>query len=318
VTRSIERFICGTTLAALVALAGCSSDGDGAGSDAGTDAAVQVLLTHDEVVEACIRLGTCGVQSPRLSDCVKDFYGRLVGLGRRKLYEDMFRCANAGQGDCGAIRQCFGYARKPVRCTLASYTARCEGDVAHTCDGIAGWEQVIDCAKGGLKCGTKEAGTGTEAVCGGGSCVVGQYQRECRDKQLWQCNGGAIEIDDCTEEGLQCRDPAVGCEGPGRSCQDFAPECQGTEAVRCENGYVFRADCAKAPGDKRCEPTLAKCVPAGTECDQGATFDQCEGTTLTVCLDGTIKTFDCAALGFVGCERGGTYGNPCKAAPVYD
>lgn len=294
---------------------GCgSSDSDA--KDAAVDAAISVEpLTENDYLEACVRLHACGVQKhPRLGDCVANYRDVLLQAAQRQLYDQAYRCVNAGQGDCKIIRECLGFPGKPVKSCDATYTPRCEGEVAYNCDTLAKWEQSLDCSKGGLKCAVKQAGTTAAAVCGGGECDPAAMKADCREWKRWQCVGGAIEIQDCLESNLQCRDSTTAlCEGRGRSCREFAPECKGNTVVKCTNGYISEYDCGKT---RACDAANAKCVPGGKECATDGFFDACEGNNLVVCIDGFKRTFDCTALGFLGCEEGKP-GDACKAAPVY-
>lgn len=305
----------------------CGSDSE-AKLDSGSavDAEVPINLTIEALVEACVRLAACDVdRKPELQECVNNFFERLASLGQRKLYERLYHCANQGLGDCKTIRNCLGFASRPQdgQCD-ATYNARCEGDVAWNCDirvSGDGWEQGVDCSRGGLKCGLKKTGTTTAAICGGGKCD-NQFKPTCQDKKLLKCVGGAVEINDCPAQHLQCRDPAVeNCEGTGRSCQQVSAHCEGTKLVECRYDYRMEIDCAKLPGKKRCDDSVGECVGAGTECGGGGQtfFNTCEGGTLVACIDGFKRRFDCKKLGFEGCETATTgYGAYCKAAHVYD
>ncbi|MCA9673196.1 MAG: hypothetical protein KC503_46710 [Myxococcales bacterium] len=301
-------------------LAGCGKNDSNNTPDGGTDGKIDnTPMNEDQVLEACVRLHACGIQKhPRTGDCFSDFYNRFVRFGQRALYQSMYRCANAGKGDCKIIRECLGFQGKPQTCGTG-YQPRCDGDVAYNCDLLAKWEQGIKCSLGGLKCGLKKAGSQTQAVCGGGTCDEQQFKADCStDQKLLQCVGGAIEIIDCPEQGLQCRDPKKGvCEGKGRSCRDFSPECRGDSVFRCEQGYEWVRDCSKEFGSKKCDTGLADCVGAGTECNTDSFFDECQGDTLVVCIDGKRRTFDCKGMGFEGCVKEGSFAN-CKALPVYE
>lgn len=307
-------------LAMILALAcpmlGCSGSDSGE-KDAAVDAApVAEKLAEQALWEACVRMHACGVQKhPRLGDCVANYRDVLLNAGQRNLYDAAYACVNTGDGDCKVIRECLGFPGKPEKGCDATYEPRCEGDVAYNCDTLAKWEQKLDCAKGGLKCAVKQAGTTAAAVCGGGPCDPEAMKAECRVRQRWQCVGGAIEIEDCLESNLQCRDSTLAiCEGLGRSCREFAPECKGNVVVKCTMGYISEYDCGET---RACDAANAKCVSGGAECATDSFFDSCEGDTLVVCIDGFKRSFDCTALGFLGCEKG-TPGDACKAAPVYE
>jgi hypothetical protein len=302
---------------------GCGSGDSEKDAAVKPDSLVQVNFSHDNLIEACVRLAACNVdRKPRVSDCIENFHKRFTYFGQRKLYEALYHCANQGNGDCKVIRECLGYKGRPQNgeCDKA-FAAKCEDDVAHTCDLIVGgWLQALDCKKGGLKCAVRDTGSTKTAVCTIDSCNKDLFKPECRDRKLLTCVGGAIQIDDCPAKQLQCRDPNVGlCEGTGRSCSQTSPTCKGSVVVTCEQSYLSEIDCSKVYGKKKCDPLSVSCVGAGTQCDTGGqtTFDTCEADTLVVCIDGTLKRFDCKKMGFVGCEKA-AYGAYCKAEHVYD
>jgi len=108
------------------------------------------------------------------------------------------------------------------------------------------------------------------------------------------------------------------CEGTGRSCANIPADCEGNILVTCVEGYRSQIDCAKEPGQKRCDAASATCKGAGTQCVTGQVFDACEGGNLAVCIDGFKRTFDCVKLGFLGCKPAETYGAFCDAEPVYE
>jgi hypothetical protein len=316
------------TLLLLVALAaaGCGKSDNDKPADAGPDAFVKVSLGYDQLLEACVRLSACEVERhPFLRQCVENFQNRYAAYGQRALYDNLFACANAGGASCKVIRECLGFAGRPKKCG-SDYASRCEGDAAWSCDLVGhpkdGWEQKLDCAKGGLRCAVKETGdpgAPRVAVCGGGGCDKGA-KAECRDSKLLNCVGGALEINDCPEQQLQCRDPAVtGCEGTGRSCAQAAKQCKGSKLVSCVQGYLQEIDCAKLPGKKVCDQLTNTCRGNGSECQIDGAWDACEGDTLVACLDGYKRRYDCKAMGFLGCEKATTgYGAYCKGEPVYE
>jgi hypothetical protein len=309
---------------ALLFAAGCGSDNPKP-ADAGPDVLAPVTLSHDQLLEACVRTYACDVgRKPRLANCASDYYESLALRGQRVLYERIYDCVNKGSGDCKIIRECAGYQGRPKICDKDTHVANCKGDVAVNCDlqnRDQGWEWGLDCAKGGLKCAVQTGGTGAVAICGGGPCDPKTSQPTCRDKKQYKCSGGAIEVLDCPERGMQCRDPQVdGCEGSGRSCPLVQPSCKKTVRSECKQGYLWEVDCATAPGKKTCDQSLLACRGTGTECDQDGFFDACEGDTLVVCIDGYKRRYDCKAMGFLGCDLAGTgkYGAYCRAEPIYE
>ncbi len=312
-------------LSFMFQLASCGSTDDPESqldAQVGPDAYVPVELTWDQLLEACIRLAACEIERhPVTRDCADNYHDVFVTNGRRDLYNKMFSCANSGAGDCKIIRECMGFAGKPLECDK-TYAAKCEGEIAHTCDLISNWEQRIDCAEGNLSCGVKdtgEVGNTKTAICGGGMCDQATSANECRANKLYTCVGGAFEVRDCSALDLQCRDPLAGtCEGTGRSCQLGSDQCKGNILVRCAEGYKQEIDCTQLPGQKVCDSLTESCRGAGTECDADEFFDTCEGNTLVTCVDGFKKRYDCLTLGFLGCEKAETYGAYCKAEPVYE
>lgn len=312
------------SLALIGALAGCGSNGDKPAQDASTaDTKKEPPFTDTDLLKACVSLSACDVdRKPRLVDCVENFHKRFSYFGQRKLVERLYRCVIDAAGDCAKVRQCVGFKSRPKNGECdSSYKPKCVGDVAWNCDlrPKGGWEQGLDCSVGGLKCAVKKTGTTTAAICGGGPCEPGKYKNKCVNRQLWTCIGGAIEINDCVEQQLQCRDPnSGGCEGTGRSCRDTSPRCEQDILVKCARSYLTQIDCRKVYGQKKCDNTTIECKGAGGSCKSDSFFDTCNGETLEVCVDGFVKKVNCKALGFLGCEVSGGYGDYCKAKPVYD
>jgi hypothetical protein len=310
-------------VAALLFPVGCGSEDKEPDAGLVADARVAPNLTHDQLIDACIRISACEVdRKPKLEDCL-DNLERVSGLGQRDLYWTMLDCVNKGKGDCKIIRECMGFAGRPKKCVLSSFTPRCEGDVAYNCDQrVTGdWEQGLDCSLGGLTCIVKKTGTTVGAVCGAGKCDT-KYKANCTNKKLYKCVGGSIEINDCPSQQLQCRDPKVGsCEGTGRSCAKITPYCKGSILHSCIYDFESEIDCSKALGSKRCDSNTEACVGTGTEC--GATqsfFDDCNGDDhFVVCIDRKRRQISCKTLGFLKCEKAKTgYGAYCKAEFVYN
>jgi hypothetical protein len=259
---------------------------------------------------------------PRLSDCIENYFNREVLYGWRPLYDPAYTCANGGGSDCKTIRECFGFPGKPVKCDT-SFKPRCDGEVAVTCDVVGrtdGWELHLDCARGGLKCAIMTTGTNqTTAACGGGPCNQAADRPKCDSSRKFTCRGSGWEINDCPQQGLQCRDPAVElCEGTGRSCPEGNSICKGQIWSNCVQGYLQDLDCTKQPGRKICDQQLRKCVGSGGDCKPGDFLDKCEGDTLVTCVDGYLRRFDCKKLGFLGCLPIQPFGAYCRGEEVYE
>ncbi len=319
---SLRRFFWQALVAALLLfLAGCSSNGGGE-----PDAAVTPDAAPPpgplSLVEACVRLSACDVaRRPRLVDCLDNYFNREIVYGWRRLVDRAYRCANEGGSSCKVIRECFGFSGKPTICDK-SFQPRCDGEVAVTCDLSRrdGWEQHIDCSKGGLKCALMTTGLNqVTAACGGGPCEQAHDKPRCQDRRKLTCRGSGWEISDCPELGLQCRDPAVEqCEGTGRSCPEGNAICDGNIWKSCVQGYLHEVDCGKLPGRKICDQQQRKCVGSGKECVAGDFLDLCEGDTLVTCVDGFKRRFDCKKMGFLSCVPMQPFGAYCRGEEVYE
>lgn len=310
------------TLACCLGLS-CGED-TGGDRDAGADMVPHVKFTYENLITACIGLAACGIERhPRMSDCIDNFHKVLAQSGQRTLFEVLYDCANKGQGDCKVIRPCLGFAVRPMDPKLVcdnTYKAKCVDNAAYNCDLLAGgWEQALPCSKGGLTCAIKDTGSGKKAaICGKGKCNTKTYKASCKDNKHFKCVGGAVEVNDCAEQQLQCRESTSGCEGTGRSTKDLNPICKGNVLTQSKANYLWERDCTKLWGQKICNSTSNECKGKGKECNEDAFFDTCEGDSLVSCMDGYKKKFDCKKLGYLTCIKATTYGAYCKAASVYN
>ncbi len=323
------------SLSLAMALAFGCSDTDSGGADGGADILPPAKnLTYQQLQQACVITGACGVQRyTRLKDCIAAFYKVHAENGYKPIFEYMYDCVVNAGGDCRKISKCMGFAERPqakdVSCD-SNFASRCDGSKAIICDldpKRGGWIQTFDCAQAGLKCAIKDTGSKKVAICGGGTCNVKKYKTNCFRNKSYACVGGAIEINDCPAQGMQCRDPNKGtCEGTGRSwkdinplcCKDFNPSCatKGDVLTQVKGGYLWQIDCAKQPGKKTCSTAYSSCVGSGTECKEDSTFDKCDSdaNTLVACVDGSNAKFDCQKMGFAdGCKTSDTgYGAFCR------
>ncbi len=314
-------------LAGCLGLTACGSNGDDEPVKDAGPVVPDVKLSYEALLQACIGLSACGIQRrPRLRDCVDNYHKVLAQSGVKILYNIIYDCVNKAKGNCKTIYKCMGFAERPQDPKLmcdSSTKAKCVGSVAHNCDLlIGGWSQKIDCATAGLTCAVKDTGSGKlAAICGGGSCNVKTYKARCQGDKHLKCVGGAIEINDCGAQFLQCRESHAGCEGTGRSTKTINPVCKGNVLTQSKNNYLWQIDCAKIYGQKKCDSTSNECKGKGTQCSEDSFFDGCDATLtkLTTCLDGYKKEFDCKALGYdLGCKKASTYGAYCKPKSVHN
>ncbi len=317
----------------MVGVTACGDNGDKV-SDGGADTLPPALnLTYQQLQEACVITGACSTQRyARLEVCVSSFFKIYAENGMKRIYEYMYDCVLKAGGDCRKVSKCMGFAERPQAKEVAcdsSFVSRCDGTKAVTCDLDSlrgGWIQTLECADAGLKCALKNTGAQTVAICGGGICNPKKYTPNCQNSKSYSCAGGAIQINDCPAQGMQCRDPSKGtCEGTGRTwkdinplcCKDFSPACssKGDVLTRVKGGYLWQIDCSKQPGKKTCSSSYSACKGAGSECSD-STWDACDtdANTLVSCVDGYKEKFDCKKLGFAdGCKKSDTgYGAYCR------
>ena len=321
-----NKFTC-LLLAGCLCLGACGSNGDEDHVKDSGPAIPDINLSYEGLLQACMGLGACGIhRQPRLRDCIDNFHKVLAQSGERKLYEIIYDCINKAKGDCKKVNACMGFAERPqdpkVKCD-SSTKAKCVGNVKHNCDLLqGGWTQKIDCATVGLKCALKDTGSGKmAAICGAGTCNTKTYKAICQNDKHLKCVGGAIEINDCAAQSLQCREAHAGCEGTGRSTKSINPVCKGNVLTQSKNNYLWEIDCTKIYGQKKCDSITNECKGNGTQCSEDSFWDSCDATLtkLTSCLDGYKKEFDCKKLGYaLGCEKAATYGAYCKPESVYN
>ncbi len=299
-------------LTSLLLTLGCAEEdtdvdtGATKAKDAGADSRA-APVTDEQLVQACIRAGTCGIKTyPRLSDCVDAYFNlyRTQGLG--PIYDQIFACVNAAKDDCDKIAECYGRGKACDK----DYKASCKGSVAVSCDLIGHRIYQLDCAQAGLGCKVNNAGA---AVCTPGTCAAG-YKSVCKGNWLLACTTGIIEVHDCSATGKACdwhwsKKACVGNQKKN-TCQSksFVRYCKGDLAVTCVEGRVHADDCSKHKLQKsKC--SAGECVRAGTQCTEA--MNRCKGDALEVCFDGTWKTYDCKKLGLGACQASATYGAGC-------
>jgi hypothetical protein len=289
-----RRFFRGLALTTLVAgVLGCGKDETRA-------------VTYAELVRACIASTACGVMPyPRVLNCVEAYYDLHSYFGLGPIYDAIYRCVNAAGGSCSAVSACFG-----ARSCDASFSPRCEGNQAVSCDTLSGQTVTYNCAEAGLTC-TVISGAASEAKCSAGSCTT-ESGRTCEGTRLLSCSRGVTQVVECAARGRVCgksMDGVFDCVGSGsETCTSGALKrrCEGAVAVSCVNGQVSREDCSQRALDRGCRD--GACVPAGSECVDE--LDRCQASELQACLDGRWETYDCAVLGLGSCQ-GSAQGAAC-------
>jgi hypothetical protein len=274
------------------------------------------VLSYNELIDACVRTAACEIKTqPRLSNCV-DYYRTLLrNLGLRPIYDRIFRCVNAAQGDCTAIFACFGADPWAGRCDRG-FKAACDESSAITCDLLDRRVYIYDCAHAGLQCKVKSTDT-WEATCSKGGCSLGSYTRRCDGDRVLTCYQGVIVVEDCVAQDLVCDAEGLSgarCVGAQKKACDenkYTPSCNGNTALTCVGDHVHEIDCGLQMIDRRC--AAGRCVPSGSGCSDQ--FNRCAGDKLQGCLDGSWKDMDCVAMGLQPCVNK-THGAVCGAAGI--
>ncbi|MBI5478955.1 MAG: hypothetical protein HY906_08875 [Deltaproteobacteria bacterium] len=184
---------------------------------------------------------------------------------------DAFDCASAGLvcGQTAAGARC-----GTASCDPATTPARCDGDLAITCD---------------------EDGHVLRA-------------RDCRFAVTMSCSGGGGGGVTCQSRvGETCAvvDGEPRCVGGGDPCDEatFQNSCDGSVMITCAGGAIGRRDCADLDPALTCRLDsrgAAECAAVAQECDEH-TAETCTGGVITFCLLGEVTTVDCAAYGLSGC-----------------
>ncbi|MCA9663935.1 MAG: hypothetical protein KC503_00060 [Myxococcales bacterium] len=295
-------------LALALALSACGDSGgnttpdgggkDGTASEAGPkpDGSVS-SLTEQQLIDGCIRATACNVRPyPSLSNCVGAYRDLYNDQGIAPIYDAIYTCVNAAQGDCAKIRECF---QQRAACTN-TYQASCQGSVAYSCDLIDKRIYALDCAIAGLECQVKTDQTFT-AVCTRGTCSAG-FLNTCEGDIELSCSAGVIETRNCALDGLNCRKgrDTSACSGNSTQRCDprVQPKCDGPTSIRCINAFVHREDCAAGGGT--CQN--GTCDVPQPACSVGDN-NRCNGEQLEACIDGAWKAYDCKALGLGACTK---------------
>jgi hypothetical protein len=259
-------------------------------------------------IRACVILEGCGYDSVGSFAtnlvCSDRYLGAAYGL--RTVVEPVRDCvlAAAGAGDpCPGVAACLNLGDPPAPCTGSATS--CAGDVVVGC--ALGGTTAFDCGAGAHTCVPTAAGG---AECGVEACDLAAYAQSCDGTSVLQCDGGGVVSPiDCGASGLVCTlDDATGtatCAGAGDTCDEatYADSCAGSVLRYCIGGTLAEVDCAGLVEGYVCgevAPGALDCIPPAGTCTDIAD-DDCDGTTILLCVDQRLWSYDCAALGFAGC-----------------
>ena len=292
-------------------VAGASPDGGLAGSAGGPQDGGP--MPAGSRLEACVFMASCGGSSDfgfplSVGACLDRFSPTRNAFGHMgsPLLEDRFlRCAKSRS--CSEFIKCYG--GDLITLSGCGEGAACKDNRMTTATGAS-----FDCSVIGATCG--ELPTGAIRSCCHTTMCQNPGKVSCAGTQGTGCDwaGRQIEVD-CTQLGTAtCTEDQPFCRGTGAKCPpDRKVQCDGSTAVFCLDGQLSRFDCSQVATRSACQPgRFEPCVPAGTECSQDGFRGTCDGTRLTYCLDGSIKSFDCRSLGFSRCEQVPNEGAKCR------
>jgi hypothetical protein len=288
----------------LLLLMGCDVDpsaADGATEDLSVldfelfpdGANTPLLVPHAAWVAACQTLSACGAwDGQTLSSCI----GAEQQPGRSPpLSPPVIDCVRQAGNDCAAVATCLNGGDPRVACDPATEVPGCVGNAITACD-FTGTRTAYDCSPFGYVCsGISNAGCGLGPCASGGAACVGGVSGGC-------ASGRLIPRDDCRMyAGASCDSQSGLCKGSGAACTSDV--CQGSTQMVCRDGSTAPFDCAQLGltcvvlfGNVRCG--------LGTDCTE-AFSDSCNGSVLTYCDAGLVKTLDCVAAGWASCSNVG-------------
>lgn len=269
-------------------------------------------LNDDESLQICAALAAClplafdSMWGPTVGDCASNpssigipgpasLGGAPLALtGMEAPALGVYRCVLRAGGDCASVRACFLRAGQS-ECDGGALRTACDGDVARGCLN-GGVPYSLDCAAAGAVCARATDIFADYSACALWDCS--QASGQCTGGRATYCLGERFLASvDCAAQGATCfaTDAGSMCRGP--ECSTADSRCDGTIAIRCEQGRLTRFDCGQQPTQRRCE--TGRCVETGTSCRVGA--DSCAGDVLGACVDGVVRTFDCRSAGFGSC-----------------
>jgi hypothetical protein len=272
-----------------------------------------VLPSAAELVRACAFEVSCfhDPAAATLNNCIGYLTVGLEGLPDLftppSLETADFRryidCANRNQ-DCTDVLDCVTLGHGSAWCAAHPGTT-CDGDVLVPCSTATPADAAlftVDCAARGMHCAVANGG----ASCSDGvSCDPRAEMPYCDGNRYYQYCDSTTRLRyrfDCARSTIPnatCRG-SKGCVPSGPPCS--ANRCDGDVLVSCIVGQEVPLDCSQRAShcvDVMGNPT---CVPIATECDDGKNVDACNNDALTTCLDGTLQSIACSAIGLSTCS----------------
>ncbi len=311
--------------------AGSAGVGGGAGAGGGSGHGTPVF-SKEEAARICLGMAACMPQEfdgnffRGVNSCIGspgvfsyrspgDFTAPYVYSRTTLRMKALYECMLGALPDCAALIACAS-PDGPVTAAACDpiYDSITNGD---SCDGskltgcmLDGWSYTVDCARFDQEC-TVGGNPGT-AYCDFPGCAPAMCYGA--NEETCGVSGARYLGVDCVLRGLECGTfswdggTSHGCLG-GESCDPdaFQDVCEGNVKVECDrlpddvSGQIERRDCASRPFEKRCE--VDDCVATGTECDPDLP-STCAGSSVQLCDDGFVVSYDCSTIGFTSCSNG--------------
>ncbi len=302
----------GGALDASVGSGGIAGTADAGKVEAGTSKVQQII-------RACAKAASCGAQIPpgvdgpfTVSLCINRFgypgglSTPVSGVVDPDVAKRLIDCASSAT--CADYFSCFGGDWLGLsRCREG---ANCKDNKLTQYD--VGSPQ-FDCSVLGATCFELYSGA-IRSCCNAKLCTDSLNTVTCNSTSGTYCHGwGAYFEFECGPNTVCNTDPSALCIGTGAPCSLQDPvTCSGDVASYCAGGKIATLDCGDNPfrsacGSKSYEP----CVPRGSQCHPQGFEGNCQGSELSFCFDGEIKTIDCTSLGFKSCGAGVVGGARC-------
>ncbi|MBI2898422.1 MAG: hypothetical protein HYY06_33030 [Deltaproteobacteria bacterium] len=293
----------------------------------------------DRAIDFCLKNAACTEDRTPIAECVEttvDLQALPSSLPTRRDLEELVElraCYNRAT-TCQEVLDCAGVPtddEEPRDCDPATFGASCATRMGvsllrHCVNGAV---IETDCTKLGLTCAFDSEGKNS---CVAETCNPGTYDMNCDEESgnLNMCGsidgggGNMVYQYACGAIGMGCAvdlgtedpgDEQAICTGREELCDPAATAagCEGLTLTACianfdGSGNMARWDCAAGAIHRLCfiDPASGggSCAVTTDECDPALDQGSCDGTSLFVCVDGTMQTIDCREHGIATCKPG--------------
>jgi hypothetical protein len=171
----------------------------------------------------------------------------------------------------------------------------------------------VECGKAITHCDSRHFPEGSSCLQGanGLSCALGTdcsvVAQQCQNGYARFCGSSSklAKGYDCTAGGYTCGPTTDGVDcltdGVVQACDyesSSSPVCLNNNVAVCDGDFVSTYHCDSAAG-ATCEGlSMPRCRRQGSECSSDDTeSNKCAGSTISLCIDGERRAFDCATIG---------------------